>query len=197
MQKTVLSVVSCLLAIGISAPTIAAEEWFDYSMKSAQTNMNLSEAQIDELVSRNFPKCRNLLVAGPIATDFDDALLMTQMNGRSGVFKAPSSEIVREFNAKMKAGIVCRNNYPRGLRCIGIGYLDPVVGEVVRVDRSRYKRYGDLTEFYVPVMVRWPGSNDYFLVHAEKRNTRCSGNPEGPGVSTGMSGLKNDRYIFW
>lgn len=195
MQKCV--AVLLFLTLGLPVRLMAAETWFDYSMKTGQTNMNLSEAQIDALVAQNMPKCRNVLVAGPVATDFDDALLMTQMNGRTGVFKNPSQEIVREFNAKMSAAITCRSNYPHGLRCTGIGYLNPMVGEVARVNRSRYKRYGDLTDFYVPVMVKWPGSNDNFMVHAERRNTRCSGNPEGPGVATGITGVNNDRYIFW
>lgn len=197
MQKLSLMWVLLGLAVGLPAQSMAAVTWFDYSMNTGQTNMNLSEAQVDALVIKNKPKCRNLIVAGPVAADFDDALLMTQLNDRTGVFKNPTQEILREFNARMKAGIECRSNYPQGLRCIGIGYLDPVVGEVVRVNRSRYKQYGDLTEFYVPVMVRWPGSNDYLMLHAEKRNTRCSGNPEGPGVATGLPGVNNGNFIFW
>lgn len=197
MQKYDLRKVLFGLALGLPAQAMAEETWFDYSMNTGQINMKLSEAQVDALVSKNIPRCRNVLVAGPVAADFDDALLMTQLNGRTGVFKNPSQEILREFNAKMKSGIKCRSNYPQGLRCTGIGYLDPIIGEVVRVNRSKYKRYGDLTEFYVPVMIRWPGSNDFLMLHAEKRNTRCSGNPEGPGVATGLPGVDNDQFIFW
>lgn len=186
------------LAVVFSQPSMAEPEWWDYWWKIGQTNTNLSESQVDELVNKNLPKCRNVLVGGPIATQLEDSVLMTQMNSRTGFFSNPSPAIVKEFNDKMKWGIHCRSNYPRGLNCSGIGYLDPVVGEVVRVNRSSYKRFGNLTEPYLQVMVRWPGSTDYFLVHAEKRNTRCSGNPEGPGVATGLPGIgKNDRYIFW
>ncbi len=197
MQKT--SIVATLLAMTMFSTALPAaeEEWFDYWWKVSQANKALSEARIDELEKKNLPKCRNILVGGPIATQFESALLLTQMNSRTGYFSTPSPAIVKEFNEKMNAGIRCRSNYPYGLNCSGIGYLDPVVGEVVRVNRSRYKKFGELTEFYVQAMVRWPGSSDFFLVHAEKRNTRCSGNPEGPGIATGLPGVNNGNFIFW
>jgi hypothetical protein len=149
-----------------------------------KTDLNLSNDEAKALIKRTFPKCKNVEFSGPIAGSYREMYVFAQMNremskGRDG------GKIFTEIERALDRGLSCRRDVTNFIGCQGFSYSNTVLGELGPPSLANYKKYGQSHADYVEVyttQIFKSGRSELVPVYVEKKNMRCIGSNDDPGM---------------
>jgi len=150
----------------------------------SRENLGVPNQKALEMARRSMPNCRNVLLAGPVGTTFDEAHMLAKANLSS------NPKMLSSVTKQINDGIDCRKAWPSGWSCVGIAYVDPPTkAELFRPYTSGFEKHGAAYGDYVHVMARMKfrsGQSEVVSLFAQKKNVRCIGSERDAGMFSGM-----------